>query len=383
MSSQKILIEDILSLYNTILEKRDMYETAATLRSTLSGLGYDEKGSELTSGGNVNDKLTDIVIGILKQFKTNYPSAKATLTSGNDKYHQGLSYKSQHTLGNAIDVALTPYDSKSASAFLAILNSTVKSTPGFTYIDEYTNPSKAATGGHYHLQYGTNTSNSQTNTSGTTSGTSTSTTTTDADSTESGAKGFAKRVGKSIIGAMGLQNTTAVQESFELSSFGEKTQLKRDKILIPKNFNSKIKSPVSGRIVDVISNSSCANQIVIDFTNSEETGYLEYCGISKPNVNLKDRVGVGTLLGTTNSNVTVTQYSQRKQKTPIDIDKSSTSNDNSNSKDKDGDDKDSSNYQGNNEYSKLLVKGYNKLKKTFDKPKKLDENIERIKGLIK
>ena len=31
----------------------------------------------------------------------------------------------------------------------------------------------------------------------------------------------------------------------------------------------------------------------------------------------------------------------------------------------------------------LLVRGYQKLKKSFDSPKKLEENIERIKGLIK
>ena len=117
MSVQKKLIDDILSLYDTILEKNNLYETTSNLRSTLNSLGYREKNYDLTTGGDVNDKLTDIVATILKQFKTNYPTAMVTVTSGNDRYHQNLGYKSQHTMGNAIDVVISPYDSKSSAAF--------------------------------------------------------------------------------------------------------------------------------------------------------------------------------------------------------------------------------------------------------------------------
>ena len=71
MNVQKKLIDDILSLYDTILEKRNLDETTANLRSTLNSLGYKEQNYDLTTGGDVNDKLTDIVATILKQFKTN------------------------------------------------------------------------------------------------------------------------------------------------------------------------------------------------------------------------------------------------------------------------------------------------------------------------
>ena len=201
MNVQKKLIDDILSLYDTILDKKILDETTTSLRSTLNSLGYKEKDYDLTTGGDVNDKLTDIVATILKQFKTNYPTAMVTVTSGNDKYHQNLGYKSQHTMGNAIDVAITPYDSKSSAAFLNILNTTVKNTPGFTYIDEYTKPSKHSTGGHYHLQYGSDSSSS------TTSGDTSTETTTNTDDT-TGAGTFARKIGSQILNAIGIKESS-------------------------------------------------------------------------------------------------------------------------------------------------------------------------------
>jgi len=320
MSVQKKLIEDILSLYDTILERKDLGETSATLRSTLGGLGYKEKGSELTSGGEVNEKLTDIVSGIFKQFKTNYPSATVTVTGGNDKFHKGLNYTSPHTTGNAIDVVISPYDSKSATAFLNILNTTVKSTPGFTYLDEYTKPSGGATGGHYHLQYGkdtkqpTTSSSASTGTETSTTGTETSTTGTETSTMDKdytgGAGKFAREIGGKILNVIGIK------ESFEPSSFGNNVQSNRGKVMIPKKSNSKIKSPVSGVIVDINTNQSCINQTVIEFNE----GYLEYCGITNPSVKTGDKVKVGNFLGTTNSNVTVTLFSRKKNKTNIELD---------------------------------------------------------------
>lgn len=154
MSSQTKLIKDILSLYDTILENKEVDETADSLRNTLDSLGYDEKGSELTSGGNVNDTLTDIVSNILKQYKQTNPTVSVQVTAGNDKFHHTLNYKSKHTEGNAIDLTISPYNKKNASDFLKILDDMKSRDTKFSYIDEYTHPSGAATGGHFHLQYG-------------------------------------------------------------------------------------------------------------------------------------------------------------------------------------------------------------------------------------
>lgn len=126
-------------------------ETVTDLRRTIMGLGYTEKGSELTSGGKMNDKLTKIVETILKQYKQSNPSVDVTITSGNDKFHQNVGYHSKHSEGNAIDVTVSPYNSRNADSFKKILDG-VKD-PKFKYIDEYTNPSSASTGGHFHMEY--------------------------------------------------------------------------------------------------------------------------------------------------------------------------------------------------------------------------------------
>lgn len=129
-------------------------EAAEDIRSTLDSLGYQEKGSELSSGGQITDQLSTVVDNVLKDFKTAKPDVKVTVTSGNDKYHQGLGYNSKHTLGQAVDLTLNPYNPDNANAFLQILNKYRGQDNKFSYIDEYTNPSSAATGGHFHLQYG-------------------------------------------------------------------------------------------------------------------------------------------------------------------------------------------------------------------------------------
>jgi peptidoglycan hydrolase-like protein with peptidoglycan-binding domain len=134
--------------------KQNVNETANMLRDTLDDLGYKEKGSELTSGGDVNNNITSIVSQILKNYKETNPNVVVTVTAGNDNFHKKVGYKSSHSTGNAIDVTISPYNSKNASDFIKILNNTKNQNSGFNFIDEYTNPSKASTGGHFHLQYG-------------------------------------------------------------------------------------------------------------------------------------------------------------------------------------------------------------------------------------
>jgi peptidoglycan hydrolase-like protein with peptidoglycan-binding domain len=134
--------------------KQSVNETANMLRDTLDDLGYKEKGSELTSGGDVNNNITSIVSQILKKYKETNPNVVVTVTAGNDNFHKKVGYKSSHSTGNAIDITISPYNSKNASDFIKILNNTKNQNSGFNFIDEYTNPSKASTGGHFHLQYG-------------------------------------------------------------------------------------------------------------------------------------------------------------------------------------------------------------------------------------
>jgi peptidoglycan hydrolase-like protein with peptidoglycan-binding domain len=128
-------------------------ENSNSLRSTLTSLGYDEKGNELSSGGEITDELSNIVSNILKELNKTSPETKVTVTSGNDQYHQGLGYNSKHTEGKAVDLTLNPYTPHVSDIFTKILDSYKGKDSKFSYINEYDHPSGAATGGHFHLQY--------------------------------------------------------------------------------------------------------------------------------------------------------------------------------------------------------------------------------------
>ena len=141
-------------------------ENSGSLRTTLTSLGYDEKGNELSSGGEITDELSDIVSNILKELKQTSPETKVTITSGNDQFHQGLGYNSKHTEGKAIDLTLNPYTSDISKIFTSILDSYKSKDSNFTYINEYDHPSGAATGGHFHLQYNEGVSQDKTQSSG-------------------------------------------------------------------------------------------------------------------------------------------------------------------------------------------------------------------------
>jgi hypothetical protein len=129
-------------------------EASAELRSTLSDLGYQEKSGQLTGGGEITDDISGVVSDILRDFKATNPKVKVIVTSGNDKFHKKLGYNSTHKVGQAVDLVIQPYNSANAKSFINILNKYKSTNPKFNYIDEYTNPSAAATGGHFHLQYG-------------------------------------------------------------------------------------------------------------------------------------------------------------------------------------------------------------------------------------
>ena len=138
-------------------------EASEELRGTLDDLGYQEKSGQLTGGGEITDDISGIVSNILKDFKATNPKVKVVVTSGNDKFHKKLGYNSTHKSGQAVDLVIQPYTSANAKSFLNILNKYKSSNPKFGFIDEYTNPSSAATGGHFHLQYGGSTASGSKN----------------------------------------------------------------------------------------------------------------------------------------------------------------------------------------------------------------------------
>ncbi len=367
MSTQKKIIEDILSSYETITENKKMVFEVA---DTYSNIEFRDIGHGNPSSDNINTTLLQDVQTAAKSAGLNVSVTTGVSGHGN-KTKSGNT--SRHPSGNAVDIAMingkavSPSNRADADKLVAALVSM-----GYNKNAEGpSNPKAVLTFGfeghddHVHVSNVTGAKSPEptTTTQSTTNTTDTGaeTTTTDTESS-GGAKQFAKTIGSTLLNAIG------VNESFEPSSFGNNTQSRGGKILIPKNSNSKIKSPVSGRVTDIMSKSSCMNQIVIEF----EDGYLEYCGITNPSVKSPQKVGRGTVLGKTNSNVTVTMYSKKKNKENIVIDEPN----------KEKTDKPRKETKGG--YGGILVKGYEGLKKSYEKryDKKIEENINRIKGLL-
>jgi hypothetical protein len=152
------IIKSYLDFKNSVFEASNADE----LRDKLSNLGYSEKSKEISSGGDITDDIQRITEVILSEFKKIAPSVKVTVTGGNDAFHHNLSYVSRHTKGQAIDLVIDPNNAETRSQMISVLDRVSDGTPGFSYIDEYTNPSKAATAGHFHISYGTNPENSRT-----------------------------------------------------------------------------------------------------------------------------------------------------------------------------------------------------------------------------
>lgn len=134
---------------NLRLEERFINERASDIRNYAIGkLEWEEKGSELSSGGEITDELAGVINELVYSANTYVPKCKGVFTSGNDKFHKNR--KSRHNQGMAVDVVI---DSSCHSKFIDLLNIFKSKYPGFSYIDEYKNPSKGSTGGHFHISY--------------------------------------------------------------------------------------------------------------------------------------------------------------------------------------------------------------------------------------
>ena len=366
MNTQNKLINDILSTYNNILENKCIIERAQDLRNTLKSLGYSEKGSEISSGGEINSEISNIVSEILKEYKKTNPDVNVIVTGGNDKYHQGLSYNSKHKTGNAIDVTIEPYTSKNANDFITIVKQFIQKYPKLAFRDEYTNPSKASTGKHFHLEFNSEgvANNNVTNT----------------NSVSDENDGFLTQVAKGLVAQMG------VKESLDYESLGKKTSLRFGDILIPKKENSNIKSPVSGVVSKYFND---CNGLTIKFESEGETLYLNYCGIESSRFSIGQKIKKGEVIGSPDSDVKVTLLNSKGNKQKINSNKKTdsdkglssifkTDNKKTTYPDK-SDSKDYSRYD--NELAREFIKMKDNLFKV-NKKDKLEENIKRIKGLL-
>jgi hypothetical protein len=205
-----------------------------------------------------------------------------------------------------------------------------------------------------------------------------------------------KNIGQALFG-------NKVNESI---SFGKDIQNNYGTVLIPKDSNNKIKSPVSGIVDNSKYSPSCKNQIMIK-TSGKSPKYLQFCGISSPHVNNGDTISSGQLLGTTDSDVEVVLFDSSFKRENLNIRKTTIDN---NKEEKTKLNKDDSTQRYDDPVLASLVKlpfkpfqdkygkdgnriekriGYGTDKKDVDpwilnlfKKKKIDENIDRIKKLL-
>lgn len=108
----------------------------------------------------------------------------------------------------------------------------------------------------------------------------------------------------------GIASQLGLKEEKLYSKLGDRTYSSFGRITIPSNNNSKIKSPVNGVVNNYHSDSSCKNQITIQHSFEGHSYYLQFCGITDPEVSDGRRVSKGTVLGVTSSDVIVSLYNK-------------------------------------------------------------------------
>lgn len=143
---------------------------ADLLREELKKLGYQEKFvgkvGELTSGGeDITLEVAKYAIATFRIIKEQLPEITLVVTSGYDKYHSQLNYNSRHKKGTAVDFVLIPRPKLTNNQFDPVgrqrINTIETILKGFAakgngyagYLNEYNNPTRAATAPHFHISW--------------------------------------------------------------------------------------------------------------------------------------------------------------------------------------------------------------------------------------
>ena len=124
-----------------------------------------------------------------------------------------------------------------------------------------------------------------------------------------------------LLSQMGqsIANKFLKKESIQMNeqkSFGRDVSNRYGRIIIPKDTNPKIKSPISGVVFNKRYSSSCTNQITIKNEDGKKV-YLQFCGISNPSVRDGQSISIGDVIGKTDSDVEVTMFDSSWNTMPI------------------------------------------------------------------
>jgi murein DD-endopeptidase MepM/ murein hydrolase activator NlpD len=127
-----------------------------------------------------------------------------------------------------------------------------------------------------------------------------------------------KELADLLSNSMNIKFENEIKEEKVYGDFGKSQQSRYGSITLPKEKNDKIKSPVEGIITRGKYNPSCSNQMSISHDIDGEKYTLEYCGISKPSVKNGNKVSKGTILGKTDTDVTISLFNESGSRVYID-----------------------------------------------------------------
>jgi len=403
-----IEIKKINETYDILSDlKRDFKKDLATEAIDPGpNVDFRDGANSYPSRDNINQQLLKDVQDAAKAANVNV--SITTAQSG----HESL--PSRHPSGNAVDIAMINGKNVSLanrSDADQFVNALVKM--GYVKNSETGNPKAVLTfgfKGHDNHVHVSNTNGGNSVATSPQSGTTQSGTTQQPNDDQFGTS----HIDYNDATVKALQNTASqlgIKEEKIYSKLGDRISSNNTSIIIPSSTNTKIKSPTNGVINNYHSEGRCPNQITIQHSIEDKTYYLLFCGISNPEVRDGQKIFKGDILGKTSSDVTVSLYdkSWTKLNLPIILDKEISTNninkkkDDDKDKDKDKDKKETEYYDPfypwigkkilglgkkiNDKIPSMTKGGEPKLKNFFNKnsmsSKKIDENIERIKNLLK
>ena len=333
IQEQKKFSKDILSIYEEILTNNknilSELELVQLNDTNYSNLKYDNDG---TQSDSVNKPLLDDIDAAAKAAGL---TATVTTASTGHSIKTKTGNTSRHGQQTAVDIAILngigaggASTSSNGNAEFRSLGTKLANalvSMGYTLNTESGN-SKAVlwqtnTGGNHfnHLHVSNNSGESGTapvvdsNTSDKAYSDATKTTVTPKSTSPFNASGVEK---DSFLTGMAKGLTSKMESMQEQKKFGKDISNRYGRIIIPKDSNPKIKSPISGVIYNKRYSSSCVNQITILNTDNQKI-YIQFCGISSPKVRDGQSISVGDTLGTTDSDVEVTMYDSSWSRIPI------------------------------------------------------------------
>lgn len=394
MSTYKSILEN-----RTVLEAVDVYDNVNFENIGLGNPASDEINTTLLQDVQTAAKMAGLNVNI------------TTAVSGHKK-------GTRHEAGNAVDVAKIngigsgrATNRTNGNAKFRELGNKLKDalvSMGYIWNSESGNPKavlwQTNTGGnhynHVHISNTTNQSSSEPTSDGKTN-----------QKFDSESKTNRLKADPLVMSwANKLTDFLGLKEEKIYGKFGDDTQTMSGSIVIPKDKNLKIKSPISGTVTLGRYSSSCKNRVLVKHNIGENTYYLEYCGISYLSVKDNRKINKGDEIGITNSDVKVTLYDSSNSKKSIDDFIGKESEELIKKNRKLSSDKETviskllqlpfKPFQNKyDESGKMIEKRWgsstekeqpkpwiNKLSPTYNpekQGKKLTENIDRIKGLLK